>query len=103
MSQLEDSVYDDQEAVKFIQNNLPQEYKGKFTDDEITYITDVIYDYFESQGMLDPELEDEETDLNLDDITEYVMKNAKRDGFTFQEEGVYWVIEGELDYEESLG
>ena len=103
MSQLEDSVYDDQEAVKFIQNNLPQEYKGMFSDDEITYMTDVIYDYFESQGMLDPDLEDEETDVDMDDITEYVMKNAKRDGFKFDEIAVRWVIEGEFDYEESLG
>ena len=54
MSQIEDFVYDDQEAVKFIQNNLPQELKGKYSDDDITYVTDVIYDYFESQGMLDP-------------------------------------------------
>ena len=103
VSELEDYVYDDQEAVKFIQNNLPQEYKRMFSEDEITYMTDVIYDYFESQGMLDPDLEDEETDVDMDDITEYVMKNAKRDGFKFDEIAVRWVIEGEFDYEESLG
>ncbi|MEG1616484.1 MAG: hypothetical protein RR202_01515 [Bacteroidales bacterium] len=102
MSQMEDSVYDDQEAVKFIQNSLPQELKGTFSDDDITYITDVIYDFYESQGLLDEDVEEEEAEVDLEDILEYVMKNAKRDGFDFQDEAVRWVINGEFDYEESL-
>ncbi|MEG1586096.1 MAG: hypothetical protein RR346_04405, partial [Bacteroidales bacterium] len=80
MSQMEDFVYDDQEAVKFIQNSLPQELKEKFSDDDITYITDVIYDYFESQGMLDPSLE-EDPEVDVEDLLDYIMKNSKRDGF----------------------
>lgn len=102
MSQIEDSIYDDQEAVKFIQNNLPQELKDTFSDDDITYITDVIYDYYESQGLLGEDVEDDEAEVDLEDILEYVIKNAKRDGFDFQPEALRWVIEGEFDYEESL-
>ncbi|MGL4292869.1 MAG: hypothetical protein ACRCSQ_04780 [Bacteroidales bacterium] len=101
MSQLEDFVYDDQEAVKFIQNSLPQELKEKFSDDDITYITDVIYDYFESQGMLDPSLE-EDPEVDVDDLLDYIMKHSKRDGFDFDREEVLFVVEGEFDYEESL-
>lgn len=101
MSQMEDFVYDDQEAVKFIQNSLPQELKGKFSDDDITYITDVIYDYFESQGMLDPSLE-EDPEVDVDDLLDYIMKNSKRDGFEFERDDVLFVVEGEFDYEESL-
>ena len=102
MSQMEDSVYDDQEAVKFIQNGLPQELKGTFSDDDIIYITDVIYDFYESQGLLDEDVEEDEAEVDLEDILEYVMKNAKRDGFEFEPEAVRWVIDGEFDYEESL-
>ncbi|MDO5570289.1 MAG: hypothetical protein Q4F97_02335 [Bacteroidales bacterium] len=102
MSQLEDSVYDDQDAVKFIQNSLPQELKGKFTDDDIVYITDVIYEFYESQGLLDDDIEEDEAEVDLEDILEYVMKNSKRDGFKFVDEEVRWVINGEFDYEESL-
>ena len=102
MSQLEDSIYDDMEAVKFIQNNLPQDIKGKFSDDEVVYITDVIYEYFESQGLLNEDLDEDETEVDIDDILEFVMKNSKRDGFKFESEDVRWVIEGEFDYEESL-
>ena len=82
MKEIEDLIYDDQDAVNFIQNNLPQELKGKFSDDDITYITDVIYDYFESQGMLDPTLE-EDPEVDIEDLLDYIMKNSKRDGFKF--------------------
>jgi hypothetical protein len=99
--QLEDSIYDDQAAVRFIQQHLPQEAQGKFTDDEVLYVTDVIFDYYESNGFFDGDEQD--VDVDMEDLLEYVVKNAKRDGFKFDPELVRWVIEGEFDYEESLG
>ena len=50
-------------------------------------------------GLLD---EDEEVEIDMEELTEYVMKNSKRDGFKFDAELVRWVIECEMDYEESL-
>jgi len=98
-NQIEDNLYDDQEAVKYIQSHLPQEAQDKFTDDEILYISDTVYDYFESNGML----EDEEVDIDMEELVAYVIKQSKRDEFHFDPELVYWVVEAELDYEESLG
>ena len=46
-------LYDEDDSVKFIQNYLPQELKGKFSNDDINYIVDLIYDFYESNGMLD--------------------------------------------------
>lgn len=97
--QLEDSLYDDMEAVRYIQSHIPQEAQGKFSDDEVLYISDTVYDYFESNGML----EDEEVDIDMEDLVAYVVKQSKRDEFNFDPELVYWVVEAELDYEESLG
>lgn len=99
MSEIEDSIFDDAEAVKYIQEHLPQDAKEVFTDDEVLYISDVIFDYYESNGLLD---EDEEVDIDMEELTEYVMKNSKRDGFKFEADLVRWVIECEMDYEESL-
>lgn len=97
--QLEDSLYDDMEAVRYIQSHIPQEAQGKFSDDDVLYISDTVYDYFESNGML----EDEEVDIDMEDLVAYVVKQSKRDEFNFDPELVYWVVEAELDYEESLG
>lgn len=100
MAELEDSIFDDAVAVKYIQEHLPQDARGKFTDDEVLYISDVIFDYYESNGLLE---EEEEVEIDMEELTEYVMKNAKRDGFgNFDAELVRWVIECEMDYEESL-
>lgn len=99
MSEIEDCIFDDAEAVKYIQEHLPQDAKEVFTDDEVLYISDVIFDYYESNGLLD---EDEEVDIDMEELTEYVMKNSKRDGFKFEADLVRWVIECEMDYEESL-
>lgn len=99
MAELEDSIYYDDDAVRFIQEHLPQEAKGHFTDDEVLYITDVIFEFYESNGFF----EEEEVDVDMEELTEYVVKNAKRDGFNFDPELTRWVIEGEFDYEESLG
>ena len=98
--QLEDAIYDDDAAVKFIQNNLPQEFKGKFSDDDVLYITDVVFDFYDSNGLME---DDSDVDIEIEELVDYVMKNAKRDGFAFDREGVRWVIEGEFDYEETIG
>ena len=99
MAEIEDGIFDDAEAVKYIQEHVPIDAKEKFTDDEILYISDVIFDYYESNGLLE---EEEEVDIDMEELTEYVIKNSKRDGFKFDPELVRWVIECEMDYEESL-
>lgn len=99
MEELENMIYDDQEAIKYIQSHLPQDAQGKFTDDEVLYISDTVYDYFESNGMLE---DDEAQDIDVEDLTNYVIKQSKRDGFKFDPEMVGWVVNAELDYEETL-
>lgn len=99
MEELENMIYDDQEAIKYIQSHLPQDAQGKFTDDEVLYISDTVYDYFESNGMLD---DDEAQDIDVEELTNYVIKQSKRDGFKFDPEMVGWVVNAELDYEETL-
>ena len=38
MSDKDDLIYDEDDSVAFIQNYLPQELKGKFSNDDINYI-----------------------------------------------------------------
>lgn len=102
--QIENNVYDDEEAVKFIQARLPQEVQGKYKDDDITLITDIMVEYYEQNGWLDADV-DEEIDIDVEDIVEYVSKACKKDKeckFDTNPESIRWVIEAELDYEESL-
>lgn len=103
----EDNVgigYDEDDAVKFIQNSLPQEMKGTISDDEINYVVDVIYDFYEEKGFMNASVsEDTLVEIDEDEIISYVLKNAKKDKVRdFTEEEITFIVQGELEYCESL-
>ena len=103
-NEVDDWQYDDDEAVRFIQNYLPQELKGKFKDDDILYILDLIYEYYETNGLLgDDDDDDKEVEIDEDEVVEYVIKNIKRDHIgRFEPEEVRFIVQGEMEYCESL-
>ena len=95
-------LYDEDDSVKFIQNYLPQELKGKFSNDDINYIVDLIYDFYESNGMLDED-SDDEVDIDEEELIEYVIKNALRDGVgKYEPEEITFIVQGELEYCDSI-
>lgn len=96
--------YDEDDAVKFIQNSLPQELKGKFSDDEVNYLIDVVYDFYEDKGFMDADVSDESlVEIDEDEIISYVLKNTKKDGVRdFSEEEITFIVQGELKYCESI-
>ena len=101
---MEDKIYDDSEAVKFIQEHLPQEVQGKYTDDDILLMTDIMVEFYERNGWLDSD-DDEEIEIDVEEIVNYVASACKKDKdckFDTDPESVRWVVEAELDYEESL-
>jgi hypothetical protein len=99
-------VYDEDDSVRFIRNYLPQELKDRFSDDDINYIVDLIYDFYESKGYLGEEdAADNESDVEIDEdeLIDYVIKNAKKDGVgKFEADEIAFVVRGELEYCDSL-
>jgi len=94
--------YDDDEAIKFIRNQVPQELKEKFSDDDLNYIVDLIYEFYEDKGFLNDD--DAEVDIDLDELTAYVVKQAKKDKVgTYTEEEIGFVVDAEIAYCDSLG
>lgn len=103
-NQNDDFLYDDDEAVRFIQNYLPQDLKGKFSNDDILYILDLVYEYYETNGLFDDEDDDDkEIEIDEDEVVEYVIKNLKRDKIgRFEPEEVIFIVQGEMEYCDSL-
>lgn len=96
--------YDEDDAVKFIRTTLSPEADKQYTDDEILFIIDTIWDYYEKNGYLslDAEVTDEE-DLNIDGLLDYVKKEIKNDGELIMDPAdIEQIVKGELQYEESL-
>ena len=100
MSEKDDFIYDEDESVAFIQNYLPQDLKGKFSNDDINYIVDLIYEYYESKGFLnDGADENASIDIDEEELIQFVVKNAQKDGVgKFEAEEITFIVQGELEY-----
>lgn len=96
---------DDVRTVEFIKNYLPQEVKGRFTDEELYYFLDVIVEYYADSGVLDATSDkDGYIEIDQDKVVDYVVRQARKDKMgDFAAEDILWVVQGEAEYVESLG
>ncbi len=95
--------YDEDESIVFIQNHLPEEMKNKFTDDEINYIVDLIYEFYESEGFFDDNDSDDDVEIDIDELLDFVAKNAKKDGVRdFSEDEIEGIVASEFAYCDTL-
>ena len=92
---------DDRQTVEYIKNYLPQDLKDRFTEDELYYFIDVIGEYY--VDLLDKHSGDEDIDIDVEDVAKFVAKQAKKDKMgDFNPEDLRWVVDGELEYGESI-
>ena len=83
---------DDEKTIEFIKNYLPQELKEKFSDDELYYFLDAQPD------------EDGYVNIDLEEVVAYIVKEAKKDEVgEYDPEEVLFVVQGEMEYGNSLG
>ena len=95
--------YDEDDAVAFIQNYLPQELKGKFSSDELNYIIDLIYEFYEDKGFLDETDDEVDVEIDEDELIAFVIKQAQKDKIgKFDPEDITFIVQGELVYCDSL-
>ena len=71
MTDIQCLEYDDEAAIVFIQKKLPKELN--ISDDDIQYVLDVIYDFYESKGLLN-----EDTDEEVEIVEEHLESSEKR-------------------------
>lgn len=107
MKENNDFLYDEDDSVEFIRKALPQEVKEKFTNDDINYLVDLIYNFYDTKGYFEDEEgegnDEEMIDINEDELIAYVVKNALKDGVgRFDPEHIELIVQAELDYCESI-
>lgn len=95
-------AYDEDDAIEFIQSCMPKNMKEQLSDDDIIYLIDLIYEYYEEKGYLNDDAE-EEIELDEEELVNFVFKQAESaDIENLTIEMVEVVIDGELSYCESL-
>lgn len=100
----EQMKYDEDDAIKFIRATLPEDVNAKYDDDEILFIIDTIWDWYEKNGYLDIDANvTEEEDMDLGALTAYVKKEVARDGEILMDPAdIEMIVKGEVQYEESI-
>lgn len=100
----ENFEYDEDLAIRFIRDAVGKEVSDQYSDDEILYVIDIIWDYYERKGFL--KLNAKKTDdeiLDEEALTAYVKKELASDGeIVMDPDDLGKIVKAELDYEESL-
>ena len=95
--------YDEDNAIAFIQNFLPQDLKEKFSSDELNYIIDLIYEFYEDKGFFDETNDEVDVEIDEDELIAFVIKQAQKDKVgKFTPEEITFIVQGELAYCDSL-
>lgn len=98
-----DQIYDEDKAVELINKALTEQGRAAYNNDEILNIIDMIWDFYEENGMLDV---DDETDDEEDvaaELADYIARMLKKDReSTIELADIATIVNAELDYEDSL-
>lgn len=96
--------YDEDEAVKFIRSYIPENISQKYDDDEILFVIDTIWDWYEKNGYLEINLDvTDEEELDISGLQKYVRREIAKDKEIMMDpDDVDSIVEGELKYEESI-
>lgn len=100
----EEYKFDEDKAIDFIRAFVGKEVSEKYDDDEILYVIDIIWDWYEKKGYLSlNENVTEEELLNVDQLVDYVKKEIANDREIMMDPAdIPLIVKGELEYEESL-
>lgn len=96
--------YDEDKAVSFIRKAVGTDISAQYTDDEILYVVDIIWDYYEKKGFLSlNDIDSEEELMDSDELTNYVKQEVKKDKELIMDPAdIEAIVKAELEYEESL-
>ncbi|MBP6285160.1 MAG: hypothetical protein KA373_07055 [Paludibacteraceae bacterium] len=95
--------FDDDDAISFILNYLPAEEKAIFTEDDVQYLLDVIYEFYDKKGLLHDDVV-EEVEIDEEELSAFIMKCAKADQMpNFTPENIQLLLDAEYEYSKSIG
>lgn len=97
--------YDENIAIKQIRKVLSDKSNAIYDDDEILNVIDMIWDFYDENGMLDIDMEDGEDDSEAiySELCDYVVRMLKKDKEAkVMPEDVPAIVKAEVDYELSL-
>ena len=96
-------IFDDSEAVEYIWNLIPQEDRKGMSKDDIEYVLDAIYDYYESENLITDDDVAESASIDEQAMYEFVKREAAEDGVKLTDVQIQLILDGEFEYGVSKG
>ncbi len=99
-------MFDEDDAIAFIRTQVGEEISSLYDDDEILNVIDIIWVFYESNGMLEidfSEDDEEDADVDLDRLMSTVRRTLAKDKRAkIAPEHIEPIVNAELAYEDSL-
>lgn len=95
--------FDENLAVKAMRKALSPEASARINDDELLNIIDIIWDWYDDQGLLDIDAEADDDEVNVGALVAHVRKVLAKDKLSpVTPAEVEPLVAAELQYEQSL-
>ena len=73
--------FDEQKAIEFINGRLAEAGRAAYPDDEVFNVIDMIWDFYEENGLLDVDAADDDIDEDIEpDMIDYVTRMFRYEG-----------------------
>lgn len=101
---MSNNTFDENDAIVFIRNYIPENIKNKYSDNDILLLMDTMYDFYDEED--DDEIYDEDAVNNeayINRIVNYVKKAMRKDPENnIEMDDVKALVLGEIEYESTL-
>lgn len=97
--------FDETKAIEYMRRAVGDEISALYTDDQLLNIIDIIWDFYEENGLLDIDFDEEvdEDEVIMDDLLEYARRMLRKDRQAgIAPEHIRQLIEAEIEYEQTL-
>ncbi len=95
--------FDETKAVEFINSRLVEAGRTAYDADEVLNVIDMIWDFYEENGLLDIECTDEPDEDIEPELIDYVCRMLRKDkAAAVVADDVPLMVKAEIDYEDSL-
>lgn len=95
--------FDELAAVKYINGRLEAEGRQPYPDDELLNVIDMIWDYYEENGLLEIDMAEDDPDDVEPEVIDYVGRMLRKDReASIRPDDIPLIVRAEMDYEDSV-
>lgn len=95
--------FDEKEAVAAMRAVLSPEASQRCSDDELLNIIDIIWDWYDDNGLLEIDAEADDDDVNVEALNAHVRRMLAKDKLSpIRPDEIEPLVAAELQYEQSL-